>query len=183
MYHNDACGSGHRGRRRAQLRPAGLLAAAVLALIGLLATACGGGSSPAAASGGGGGGGSPPVQAQLAYARCMRAHGVPDFPDPDSNGGGFQGVPAGSSQMTAADHVCHHLLNAGAHLSPAQWQHSLGQLVKYARCMRAHGVPNFPDPQVTNGGVTFGGDVARNSPQYIAANKACQHLLPSGWQS
>src|SRR5215469_18844496 len=62
MYDNDACGSGHRGRRRARLRRAGL-AAAVLALMGLLATACGGGSSPAAASGGGGGG-SPSVQAQ-----------------------------------------------------------------------------------------------------------------------
>jgi hypothetical protein len=180
MYDNDACGSRHRGRRRARLRRAGL-AAAVLALIGLLATACGGGSSPASASGGGGGGGSPPMQAQLAYARCMRAHGVPDFPDPDSNGGGFQGVPTGS-QVTAADHVCHHLLNVGAQLSPSQWQHALGQLVKYARCMRAHGVPNFPDPHTDNGGtgVTFGGDIARNSPQYQAANKACQHLLPKG---
>jgi hypothetical protein len=181
MYDNDACGSGHRGRRRARLRRAGL-AAAVLALIGLLATACGGGSSPASASGGGGGGGSPPMQAQLAYAKCMRAHGVPDFPDPDSNGG-FQGVPAGS-QVTAADHVCHHLLNAGApHLSPAQQQHMLGQMVKYARCMRAHGLPNFADPHTDNGGYIMGGDIDRNSPQYIAANQACQHLLPKGSSS
>jgi len=179
MYHNDACGSGHRGRRRARLSHAGL-AAAVLALIGLLATACGGGSSPAAASGGGGGGGSPPVQAQLAYARCMRAHGVPDFPDPNSNGGGFEGVPAGS-QVTAADHVCHHLLSAGApHLSPAQQQHLLGQLVKYAQCMRAHGLPNFADPHTDNGGYIMGGDTDRNSPQYQSANQACQHLLPKG---
>jgi len=120
------------------------------------------------------------VQAQLAYARCMRAHGVPDFPDPNSNGSGFQGVPAGSSQMTAADHVCHHLLSVGAHLSPSQWQHALGQLVKYARCMRAHGLPNFTDPHADNGGVVFGGDIARSSPQYQSANQACQHLLPKG---
>jgi hypothetical protein len=180
MYDNDACGSGHRGRRRARLCRAGL-AAAVLALTGLLATACGGGSSPAAASGGGGGGGSPPMQAQLAYAKCMRAHGVPDFPDPDSNGNGFTGEPTGS-QVTAADHVCHHLLNAGAPLSPAQWQHYLGQLVQYARCMRAHGLPDFPDPHTTGGGtgVTFSGNIARNSPQYQSANQACQHLLPNG---
>jgi hypothetical protein len=122
------------------------------------------------------------MQAQLAFARCMRAHGVPDFPDPNSNGSGFDGVPPASSQMTAADHACHHLLSAGGpHLSPAQWQHHLGQLVNYARCMRAHGVPNFPDPHTDNGGVTFGGDIARNSPQYQSANRACQHLLPKGY--
>src|SRR5215510_14441797 len=178
MYDNDGCGSGHRDRRRARLRRAGL-AAAVLALIGLLATACGGGSSPSAASGGGGGGGSTQVQAELAYARCVRAHGVPDFPDPGSNG--FAGVPSASSQMTAADHVCHHLLSAGGpHLSPAQQQHMLGQLVKYAQCMRAHGLPNFADPHTDNGGYIMGGDTDRNSPQYQSANQACQHLLPKG---
>jgi hypothetical protein len=178
---NDSPGRG-RGRRRSWPRWAPALAA--MALIGLLATACGGGSSPASATGGGGGGGSTQVQklvqAQLAYARCMRAHGVPDFPDPDSNGSGFEGVPAASSQMTAADHVCHHLLSAGAPMSHSQWQHSLGQLVKYARCMRAHGLPNFADPHTSGGGIIMGGDIARNSPQYQSANKACRHLLPKG---
>jgi hypothetical protein len=179
---NDSPGRG-RGRRRSWPRWAAALAA--MALMGLLATACGGGSSPASASGGGGGGGSTQlqklVQAQLAYARCMRAHGVPDFPDPDSNGSGFDGVPAASSQMTAADHVCHHLLSAGApHLSPAQQQHLLGQLVQYAQCMRAHGLPDFADPHPDNGGYIMGGDTDRNSPQYIAANQACRHLLPKG---
>jgi hypothetical protein len=178
---NDSPGRG-RGRRRSWPRWAAALAAT--ALMGLLATACGGGSSPASASGGGGGGGSTQlqklVQAQLAYARCMRAHGVPDFPDPDSNGSGFQGVPAASSQLTAADHVCHHLLSAGAPMSHSQFQHSLGQLVQYARCMRAHGLPNFADPHTDNGGTVMGGDIDRNSPQYRSANQACQHLLPKG---
>jgi hypothetical protein len=173
MYDNDACGSGHRGRRRARLRRAGL-AAAAMALVGLLATACGGGA-PSHKGGAGG------VEAALAYARCMRAHGVPDFPDPDSNGD-FGPVSAASSQMTAADHVCHHLLNVGAPMSQSQFQHSLGQLVKYAQCMRAHGVPNFPDPHTDNGGIVFGGGgIAGNSPQFQSANHACQHLLPAGF--
>ena len=124
------------------------------------------------------------MQAQLAFARCMRAHGVPDFPDPNSNGSGFDGVPPASSQMTAADHACHHLLSAGGpHLSPAQWQHHLGQLVNYARCMRAHGVPNFPDPHTTTGGIGvpsgIGFDMSgidQNSPQYRSADQACQSL-------
>jgi hypothetical protein len=185
MYDNDACGSRHRGRRRARLRRAGL-AAAVLALIGLLATACGGGSSPASASGGGGGGGSPPMQAQLAYARCMRAHGVPDFPDPDSNGQFNVDPHSASSQETAANHACNHLLNVGGQVD--QRQQSLGQLLEYARCMRAHGVPNFPDPHYTGGGIGqpsgelgFGGPGLKHpSPQVQSANHACQHLLPGG---
>ena len=113
MDDHDARGSGHRGRRRARLRRAGL-AAAVLALIGLLATACGGGSSPSAASGGGGGGGSTQVQAELAYARCMRAHGVPDFPDPNAQGGiALQPKPGGdlepnNPRFQAGNQACQH---------------------------------------------------------------------------
>jgi hypothetical protein len=178
MYDNDACGSGHRGRRRARLRRAGL-AAAVLALIGLLATACGGGPSPAAATGG-----STHVQAALAYARCMRAHGMPDFPDPDSNGQFNVDRHSVSSQETAADQVCHHLLNVGGQVD--QRQQSLGQLLKYAQCMRAHGLPNFPDPHYTSGGIgrpsgiVGGGGYDRNSPQVQSAQQACQHLMPGG---
>jgi hypothetical protein len=71
---NDSPGRG-RGRRRSWPRWAPALAA--MALIGLLATACGGGSSPAAATGG-----PTHAQAALAYATCMRAHGVPNFPTP-----------------------------------------------------------------------------------------------------
>jgi hypothetical protein len=184
---NDSSSRG-RGPRRPWLRRAAALAA--LALIALLATACGGGSSPAASTGG-----STRQQAALAYARCMRAHGVPDFPDPDTNGdfhlsdnqqgGGSKGSGSNSvsSQETAADHVCHHLLAAGPQLNAAQNQHALSQLVKYAQCMRAHGVPNFPDPHTTNGGIGvpsgIGFDMSgidQNSPQYRSAEQACQSL-------
>jgi hypothetical protein len=185
---NDSSSRG-RGPRRPWLRQAAALAA--LALIALLATACGGGPSPAASATGG----STRQQAALAYARCMRAHGVPDFPDPDTNGdfhlsdnqqgGGSKGSGSSSvsSQETAADHVCHHLLGAGPQLNAAQNQHALSQLVKYAQCMRAHSVPNFPDPHTTNGGIGvpsgIGFDMSgidQNSPQYRSAEQACQSL-------
>jgi hypothetical protein len=54
---------------------------------------------------------------------------------------------------------------------------------KHAACMRSHGVPNFPDPQVT----TSGNQVSirqvlpqsvANSPQFSAADKACRGLVP-----
>jgi hypothetical protein len=114
----------------------------------------------------------------------MRSHGVPDFPDPDSNGNFHLDNPV-SSQETAANQACNHLLNVGTQLNAAQRQHTLGQLVKYAQCMRAHGVPNFPDPQTTNGGIgvpggftfdTSGAHLGQKSPQYQAAAQACQSL-------
>jgi hypothetical protein len=187
---NDSPGRG-RGPRRPWLRRAAALA--VIGCIPLLAMACGGGPSTAASATG------RPTRAQaaLAYARCMRSHGVPDFPDPDSNGnfdlrnnqqgGGstVSGSDSVSPQETAANQVCNHLLNVGPQLNAAQTQHTLSQLVKYARCMRAHGVPNFPDPHTTSGGIgvpsgfTFdlsGSGIDGKSPQYQAAAQACQSL-------
>ena len=174
---NDSPGRG-RGRRRSWPRWAPALAA--LALLGLLATACGGGPSPAA------GGGPTRAQAALAYARCMRAHGVPDFPDPDSSGQFNVDPHSASSQETAANHACNHLLNVGGQRD--QRQQALGQLLEYARCMRAHGVPNFPDPHTTGGGIGqpsgdigFGGPGLKHafehpSPQFQAADHACHSL-------
>jgi len=181
---NDSSGRG-RGLRRPWLRRAAVLAA--MALIALLATACGSGSSPAASASGGStsaSGGSTREQAALSYARCMRSHGVPDFPDPDSDGNFHLGNSV-TSQETAANQVCNHLLNVGTPLNAAQTQHALSQLVKYAQCMRAHGVPNFPDPQISNGGIgvpggftfnTSGLNLHQKSPLYQAAAKACQSL-------
>jgi len=188
--------SGRRCPGRPWLRQT--VALATMACIVLLAAACGDAQSPAASA-------TAPTreQAALAYARCMRSHGVPDFPDPDSNGdfhlssnqqgGGSRGrgsSSAGSqesnpvsSQETAANQVCNHLLDVGAQMSAGQQQHALSQLVKYAQCIRAHGVPNFPDPHTTSGGIGvpsgIGFDLSgidQHSPQYHSASHACQSL-------
>lgn len=55
-------------------------------------------------------------------------------------------------------------------------------LVKYAQCMRSHGVPSFPDPQ---GGrlqikAHKGGPLDPSSPQFQAAEKACKSMEPPG---
>jgi hypothetical protein len=57
-------------------------------------------------------------QGTPAYAQCMRAHGIPDFPDPDSNG--WIDVTAGpgsdldpqSQAFQKARSACHSLLPA-----------------------------------------------------------------------
>jgi hypothetical protein len=52
--------------------------------------------------------------------------------------------------------------------------------------MRTHGVPNFPDPTFSDGGVRMklkaGGanGIDPESPQFRAAQKACQSIAPGG---
>jgi hypothetical protein len=130
------------------------------------------------------------------YSSCMRSHGIPDFPDPTSgpNGGsGFQikGGPGSdldpnSVQFEAADKTCKPLLPDGgvAHqLTPAQQQ----KFLEWAACIRAHGMPSFPDPVFSNGGVQIriaappgaaGG--SGPPPQLQAAQAACKSKLPGG---
>jgi len=188
---NDGSGRGRGPRwprfRRAAARAmvaCATVACAAVACAAVLVAACGSGAVVGTSRPGSGPGGPTRVQAALAYARCMRSHGVPDFPDPDASGN-FNVPGAVTSQETAANHVCNRLLNVGTPLNAAQTQHALRQLVRYARCMRAHGVPGFPDPQLTSGrigvpgGFTFdtaGRGLDQKSPRYQAAARACQSL-------
>lgn len=54
----------------------------------------------------------------------------------------------------------------------------------YSQCMRAHGVANFPDPK-SNGAIPdVNNEINQSSPQYIAANKACENIRsPGGTQA
>ena len=178
-----ACHKTKRRRRRA-----GPVLAA-LALVALLIAACGSGSkgpsvarvgssTPAASGSSSAGTG----RSAVAYARCMRSHGVPNFPDPDSQGR-FNAKPnLGSPQMQAAQKACQGLLprggnqtTEGGNLTPQQQ----AQMLKYARCMRAHGITNFPDPTSKGLGLSPGNGIDPNSPQFQAADKACHSLLPN----
>jgi hypothetical protein len=59
-------------------------------------------------------------------------------------------------------------------------------MLKFAACMRAHGVPKFPDPQTGPGGgmlMRIGRDVDPSSPQFQAAQKTCQKLAPGAFDA
>jgi len=62
-------------------------------------------------------------------------------------------------------------------------QRSAGSFSRaFAKCMRAHGVPNFPDPSGQSGQLGPGSGVDPNSPQFQAAlNGPCESLAPPGW--
>jgi hypothetical protein len=152
-------------------------------------------------SGGGSGGqatataGGPAQLAKMeSYAQCMRTHGIADFPDPTSGpdgGAGFQlrggpgsDIDPNSPKFQAADKACRPLLpNGGVHpqLTAAQQQ----QFLSWAACVRAHGVPSFPDPTFTGGGVQIRiADKPGSGPgpvQLQAAQQACKSKLPGGF--
>lgn len=192
-------------RARARFTWAGL---AVVTLIGtaLLAAGCGGGSSgqavgslgttttTAAASSGTRTVSKASVFSRaLAFAKCMRSHGEPNFPDPSRKGSSVQetitsgsGVDPNSPQFTAARNACRHLLpnngvavpSPGQALSPSEQ----ADYLKAAACMRSHGVPDFPDPTFQGGSVRFSSKtpIDTSSPQYKSALTACQKLIPAG---
>jgi hypothetical protein len=147
--------------------------------------ACGSSSSAATSSGTSGS----QFQARLNFAKCMRQHGI-NIPDPSSGGGPAGGGGAfrtlrnyPQAQRQAALQACQtYLTQAFGNISPAQSAQFRQQLVKYAQCMRSHGI-DIPDPTTSTAGGGFGlrralGSVDRNSPAFQAANKACASLRP-----
>lgn len=92
----------------------------------------------------------------LAFANCMRANGLPNFPDPNPSGGfdisSAAGVNPSSQGFQAAQAKCQKYMRlpggVGGPLPPANPQ-SLTKLRKIAVCMRAHGISEFPDPSQT----------------------------------
>jgi hypothetical protein len=170
-----------QGPRSGVARPAVLtLAVAVTLGLALLAAACGGGGSTGDSSEGD----------PEAYSACMRTHGVPNFPDPDSTGrikitsgvrdGQKTGVDVNSPQFKKAERACQKLQPSGGTPNRQEQAKEQRAMLRFARCMRLHGVPNFPDPKFTPDGnteMTIGKDVNPASPQFTAAKKACKGFL------
>lgn len=176
------------GRRRwPRLAQAGSLAVAAVSLIVLAAACSGGGGGNSGASGGSSQSGSSEHASLLAYAQCMRAHGISKFPDPTPEGG--IGLPDGvnpqSPQFLAADKACKHLTPAGHPMSAAQRAKIKAGNLRYAQCMRAHGISDMPDPAADGSlqvQVSPGGDLDPSNPRFQSADKACKHFqyIPPG---
>ncbi len=126
-----------------------------------------------------------PAQAAFAYARCIREHGVPAFPDPQvvttpGSVGIRQAVPASaglSPKFTAAQRACRDILpavqNGGSnHHSPLGKQ----ALLAFARCLRARGETGFPDPNAQgdlNIEAIRAAGIDMHAPQFAKAAYAC----------
>jgi hypothetical protein len=120
----------------------------------------------------------------------MRTHGIADFPDPDSSGtidlkslhpGPGSDLDPANSRFQAAAGACRSLQPPGFLTQHKPDQAQVAQEVKWARCMRAHGITGFPDPD-SSGRLSIGSLRAAgfdpHSPQGESALKACDQYEP-----
>lgn len=128
----------------------------------------------------------------LAFSRCMRSDGVPNFPDPqpDAVRTKFPSpaqLGVSNSRYQAALKDCQQLLppGNGDQFPPAEVQLVLAGMLRFSECMREHGVRNWPDPILdSQGRPVF--DLGRagisrsesRSAQITSRIAECHHLLP-----
>jgi hypothetical protein len=118
------------------------------------------------------------------FSACMRKHGVTNFPDPNSQGviqfGSGNGIDPSSPTFLSARGACQKLLPNGGQPTPQQQAKMQQQLLAFSKCMRAHGIKDFPDP--SNGGLKLragaGSDLNPDNSQFQSAQQACRANLP-----
>jgi len=156
--------------------------AAAGAAVAVLLSGCG--SSPDHASGSAAG--SVNARALIALrqlSRCVRAHGMPSFPDPEVGADGVPRFPDSAPRVPpATQQACS---TVAAQIPPdytstvAVSSSDLEKLLQLARCIRTHGVPDWPDPnplgefpiniRIQNGGKRL----------FVPALHACARLNPN----
>ena len=195
----------------------GALGVLALATVTVLLAGCGGGSSSnggvahiatsaglntTAGEGAASPGSASPEATALAFAKCMRAHGLSNFPDP-SAGGGFRfkrgaGVDPFSSTYKAVQAKCKKFMPdlGGPGSGPPPSAQTVARFLKVAQCMRSHGVPAFPDPRTSvppnlhppagaarfvisdiEGVILVRGSIDTQSPTFTRAAAACAFPL------
>lgn len=129
-----------------------------------------------------------PADEALAYARCIRDNGYPDWPDPNADGQiimlrGMRDDPRLQPAMDACQDLRPAGTGGGFSAGGAGGFGGLDSeeaMLAFARCMRASGYPDFPDP--STGGRTMinpapGSGINPNDPKFQAAMQACQASL------
>jgi hypothetical protein len=178
-YQSREMGTGVRATRATKFRRR---AAALITTISacVLAAGCGSGTPKRTT-------GSPSGTAQdLAFSKCMRAHGVSGFPDPGTNISGPYDSIGGiaipstidiqSPAFRAGMSACKGLVTAlSAHGRPPITAGMKASMLAHAQCMRTHGVPGFQDPTFPAGGGIAVTDAGTNpdSPVYKHATDVC----------
>jgi hypothetical protein len=167
-----------------------LLVAAVLAA-GVLAVAACGEDDAGGATSGESEGESEARDAALEFAQCMREHGV-DMPDPSSSGGRqtFRVGPGDATspeELEEAQEACQKYMDKvePPEMSEERQEEFRESALAHARCMREHGIENFPDPTFDeNGGARLKLDpstgIDPDDSEFKEAQKACEDTLPEG---
>ena len=151
----------------------------VLLLAGLAGCSAPGGAAGATTTTGG-------QQAAAAVwrelVRCARANGMPNLPDPqiDSNGrANFpNGTPDPPASVRRACQSIYDRLPASARGDEERPPADMQALLRFARCMREHGVADFPDPDAEGNFRAQAGATGPKSPRFRGAMQACRQLDP-----
>ena len=185
----------------------GRVAFTTLAAAGLASSVagCGGGGSPpgvATLATTTSAGGQPSTarsraSSDAAIARCFDSHGFSASVGSagssanadvlDIAGVVIPGANPSSPQFQSAQRACQHLFRGGVppiSFTAAQVRQATRQSLKFVACMRAHGLPNTPDPTTKTSGTVLNFDLrptglGPDSPLFKSAMQACQGLLPS----
>ena len=121
----------------------------------------------------------------FAFARCMRSHGIPGWPDPDSHGffdkSKLRPLGLSVSRVRALEEgPCNIPLPSpqAYTITPAD----RADYLRAAACMRSHGFPDFPDPTFPNNDVrlTIPSSIDTNSPKFKSAATTCTKLIRPG---
>lgn len=123
----------------------------------------------------------------LKFSQCMRAHGLPTFPDPGAGGDGGIGIRLDgiglnpdSPTFQRAQQACHALLPGGGP-GGAATTFDPTKIGAWAQCMRQHGLPNLPDPKNTGKGMSLDLSGTKIDPDMIGkAMQACKSKSPGG---
>jgi hypothetical protein len=162
---------------------------AVLALIAMVALVSACGSSTPSQTGAGSGGGSSTAavhEQAVKFAECIRSNGVTEFPDPNASGQFAYGIPSKSSPLNPSSPAWKQAIGACKNLEPPSFiptsftPTQLAARLRFAQCVRANGVPNFPDP--TSSGPLINVSGAQTIPGLQAAIQKCTQQNPEAVQ-
>jgi hypothetical protein len=116
-------------------------------------------------------------------AQCVRAHGIPSFPDPHVGSDGVPRFPDNAPRVPAeAQQACRSIaarIPADYTSTTAVSSSDRAKLLQLARCIRAHGIPDWPDPNAL-GEFPIDTHIQQGGKRlFVAAVHACARLNPN----
>jgi len=113
-----------------------------------------------------------------AFAHCMREHGV-EIPDPQPGSKvGMELDKLDKVKVLGAVDACRDLMPGGGKdvkLNPDQLERQRAM----AECMRANGVPDFPDPDPDGGAAVREYILDKHDDDVLAALETCRDVVPT----
>ncbi len=120
----------------------------------------------------------------VVWAGCLRAHGLSNFPDPIPGHKAMFPDSAGtimssrSPAVLSAERACKKLNPVAGRARGGANSNLKAAILEYARCMRAHGVPDYPDPTYDRNGQLrppdlSGQGIDTQSPAFTSAARVC----------